>query len=517
MFTDIDQIKRSIINKGYEVESIEYIDKGVMTDKYLVVSSGKRYIARCFPTGREWLAETEFLYLHYFLPLGIKTPKPVFYSYGPALLFYEEIEGTPLNERFETLSDDEKDILCREIIDNYNRICKIKPTGFGRMTGYEQWSHSTWTDFLNETIDKGYEILQRDHRTTACEYVADMQNSAKYMSGFKESLVWSDFCQENIIVTHDHHLAGFVDIEGLIAGDSQLGIGYLKAHDKSDFVDRICKAWNNTAARCDFYSVLRYLGLMPFQNQPLPNNSARTPIQEFLPYSHKLLESKKRIPKFIRKNMRTFITSLVLALNVWICYKCATNLQQYYNEALFQSNIVVENKAKIVMTTADSPAWFKMSPESLYTCKAITDNDKQMLNSLVSREDSLYSKYTESIADLAYKSNNNPDRFLPLFVLTLIFVSFGCSALTFYDYIGHVCYLKDQDMLQWWPWYIFRPLIGVPLASLLIVAVHTTMFSNVFTSTDLNTYVVISFFVGFSMMEFLKMLRRLGKSLFGGQ
>ena len=129
----------------------------------------------------------------------------------------------------------------------------------------------------------------------------------------------------------------------------------------------------------------------------------------------------------------------------------------------------------------------------------------------------MYQEYAASIDDLSYKSNNNPASFAPLFLLTLIFVSLGCCALTFYDYIGHVCYLKDQDMLQWWPWYVFRPLIGVPLASLLIVAVHTAMFSNVFTSGDLNTYAAVSFLVGFAMMEFLKMLRRLGKSLFGGQ
>lgn len=517
MFTDKAQIRQCIIDHGYEVEHIEYIDKGVMTDKYLVVASGKRYIARCYPQGREWLAETEFLYLRFFLPLGIKVPTPVFYCHKPAILFYEELEGHSLNEVYVTLSDDEKNALCCEVIENYNKICQIEPTGFGRMTGYEKWSHKSWGDFLNETIDKGHEYLIKERRKTACDYVENMKDAVSNMSDFKKALVWSDFCQDNIIVTRDHHLAGFVDIEGLIAGDSQLGIGYLKAHDQTDFPSRIGKAWNHDTSRCDFYSVFRYLGLLPYLDQPLPNNSERAPISEFLSYPHKLLENKSWFQKIKRKYMRNFITIIVLAINILICYLSAYNLQKYYNEALCQSNISVVNKANVMLITGDSPSWFKMTTDSLYACKAISDNDKQHLNSLVSREDSLYQEYAASIDDLSYKSNNNPASFAPLFLLTLIFVSLGCCALTFYDYIGHVCYLKDQDMLQWWPWYLFRPLIGVPLASLLIVAVHTAMFSNVFTSSDLNTYAAVSFLVGFAMMEFLKMLRRLGKSLFGGQ
>lgn len=520
MFTDINQISQYITSRGYAVDSIDYIAKGVMTDKYLVVSSGKRYFARCYPSGREWLAKVEFLYLNFFQPLGIKTPKPVFYNDAPAILFYEKIEGHSLDEVYDTLSDEEKDTLCREIIENYNKICKIETSGFGRVTGYDKWSHSTWADFFNETVDTGYEVLKRDNLTAASDYVDDMRNSLSGYCYFKKSLVWSDFCKENIIVTHDHHLAGFVDIEGLIAGDSALGVGYLKAHDVSDFTDRIIKLGNYDSDRTDFYSVFRYLGLLPFQNQALPNGAERTPITQYLSYSHKLMEGKGwliSVKRFINKYMRTVVTIIALCLNIAICICGACMLKYYYNEALLHSNIVVENLAKGISVTGEIPSWFKITDDSLYACKVVGDNDKVLLNTIVSHEDSLYAKYSASIDELSYKSNNNPGNFAPLFMLTLLLVSLGCCALTFYDYIGHVCYLKDQDMLQWWPWYIFRPLIGVPLASLLIVAVRTTMFSNVFTSSDLNTYAVVSFLVGFAMMEFLKMLRRLGKSLFGGE
>lgn len=65
--------------------------------------------------------------------------------------------------------------------------------------------------------------------------------------------------------------------------------------------------------------------------------------------------------------------------------------------------------------------------------------------------------------------------------------------------------------------YLFRPVIGVPIASLLLVAVRTYLFSGLFNSRDLNIYLVICFLVGFSIMEFLKMLRRVSKTLFDGE
>jgi hypothetical protein len=42
------------------------------------------------------------------------------------------------------------------------------------------------------------------------------------------------------------------------------------------------------------------------------------------------------------------------------------------------------------------------------------------------------------------------------------------------------------------------------------------MLSSLFTSKDLNTYLVIAFLAGFSMIEFLTMLRRMTKGLFEG-
>lgn len=516
MFSDINQVSQYITSRGYVVDSIDYIDKGVMTDKYRVVSSGKRYIARCYPYRREWLAKVEFLYLNFFQPLGIKTPKPAFYNDAPAILLYEEIEGQSLDEVYDTLSDEEKDSLCREIIDNYNKICKIETSGFGRITGYDKWSHTTWADFLNQTIDTGYEILKHDNRTEACGYVDGMRYSLGDCCHFKKSLVWSDFCKENIIVTHDHHLAGFVDIEGLIAGDPSLGIGYLKAHDETDFTKRIIEIGNYDSDRTDFYAVHRYLGLSPYLEQALPNGSERTPIEEFLPYSHNTINQNVVNMNGFLEHLKRNCTLYVIGAQLIICATAFYFIPCLYEGTIEKSDVSVLNRTPQIELISESPSWFKFDTDSIHTNQAISDADKQVLLSLVAHEDSLYQTYYKDIDALTYKSNNDTSNYWNLIFLTLCFILLGCIARSFYDFIGHRCYTAEgQDMKKWWPWYVFRPVIGVPIATFLIVAARTAMFSNIFTSRDLCTYLVISFLAGFSMMEFLKMLRRVSKALFG--
>jgi hypothetical protein len=55
----------------------------------------------------------------------------------------------------------------------------------------------------------------------------------------------------------------------------------------------------------------------------------------------------------------------------------------------------------------------------------------------------------------------------------------------------------------------------VPITAFLIVAFRTSMFSSLFSSKDLNTYLIVSFLAGFAMMEFVTMLRRSSKALLG--
>ena len=215
-------------------------------------------------------------------------------------------------------------------------------------------------------------------------------------------------------------------------------------------------------------------------------------------------------------HMKKYCTLYVIGAQLIICALAFCFIPCLYEGTIEKSDISVPNKAPQIELISESPSWFKFDNKIIHTNQAISDGDKQVLLSLVSHEDSLYQTYYKDIDALAYKSNNDTSNYWHLIFLTLCFITLGCISRSFYDFIGRRCYTAEgQDMNKWWPWYVFRPVIGVPIATFLIVAARTAMLSNLFTSRDLCTYLVISFLAGFSMMEFLKMLRRVSKALFG--
>ena len=205
----------------------------------------------------------------------------------------------------------------------------------------------------------------------------------------------------------------------------------------------------------------------------------------------------------MKKKLTILIITALLSLMSIVGACC------FYEPTLQSSQVCVVNKdASSIEIVSDTPSWFFKSGSTFKSYKMINDTDKKLLKSCIVMNDSV-------IDELAFKSNTIFPNSSSLFLLTFCLVFLGCSARTFYDYIGWECYKNGQDMDTWWPWYVFRPIIGAPIATFLIVAFRTTMFSTLFSSRDLNSYLVVSFIAGFAMMEFLKMLRRSSKALFG--
>lgn len=167
--------------------------------------------------------------------------------------------------------------------------------------------------------------------------------------------------------------------------------------------------------------------------------------------------------------------------------------------------------------TVNAPVWFVCNDTMIATNKALDNEDMDLLHRLVSDTTAVHSEYIRAINRLAYKSNTLSRNFCYLLWLTLCFVELGCAARTLFDYIGWECYKEGQDMDKWWPWYIYRPLMGAPIAAFLLVTVKTSLFPNLFTAKDLNTYLVVAFLAGFALMDFLKMLRRVSKTVFANE
>lgn len=288
---------KEIINRYFkDAYNIYEINRGVMNFKFHFSSNSRDYILRCYPKGREHLAELEFKYLSLFISKGIKAPVVKYFSSEyPGYIIYEKIKGLCLSEVFKNLTLSSQIKLCDEIIENYIKISSIKTSGCGVMSNYDSFIYDSWKDFLLHEIDKSLLYLNdiKSEFNTAILRIYLEQFISKYLIE-KKFLVWSDFHSDNIIVSNEGKLAGFIDFEGLIGGDPLLGLGYLQAKEfNSDFFKQIYLSYNISAYKkiIDFYSIVRYLRLVVYEKFNLPNGSLRTPIKNFLPYSYSLIKN----------------------------------------------------------------------------------------------------------------------------------------------------------------------------------------------------------------------------------
>ena len=290
MFVREENISRALQLYGIPYEWVEYIPIGVMTDKFAFGCGEKKYIARCYPKERGFLAEAEYRYMQEFRARGILCPRPmkmIEVGQHPCLI-YEMLEGRMLSDVYDEMGENEKDKVCQEIADNYKRISKIYCSGFGRMLGYEKFAHGSISDMICDVVSKAESwIMQYGIMNPQAKNVLDeFRGRASSFREIKPMLVWSDLGMDNIIVNTNGRLVGFVDFEGLMGADINLGIGYLQAHENnSDFVVRLMKMLPELEkGEVDFYAMMRYLRILPYTHLPLPNGTKRDNLNYYMSY-----------------------------------------------------------------------------------------------------------------------------------------------------------------------------------------------------------------------------------------
>lgn len=221
--------------------------------------------------------------------------------------------------------------------------------------------------------------------------------------------------------------------------------------------------------------------------------------------------------KIFQKMKSGWRSIIALGLHVSACVIAICLLPCLYNQVLTEGEIGVPIDSTLVSYIHEPlPNGVMFRNDSIITRKYIDQQEQVALSALVEKTDSLYPRYIRVVEELAYFSNGGKKHsWKDLLLLTFCFVILGCSGRTFFDYIGHMCYSENgQDMKKWWPWYVFRLFMGVPITAFLLVASRCAIFSTLFTTRDLNAYLLIAFLAGFAMMEFTDMLRSTAKGLF---
>ena len=168
------------------------------------------------------------------------------------------------------------------------RISEIPCNGFGRMLGYGKFAYGNFEDMIIDVERRAEDwIMQCGSMISQAKLVFDrFKECARSFRETKSVLVWSDFGMDNIIVDEYGKLAGFVDFEGLMGADVNLGIGFLQAHENnSDFAMRLMKKMPELEnEEIDFYAMMRYLRILPYTHMPLPNGTSRENLNEYLSY-----------------------------------------------------------------------------------------------------------------------------------------------------------------------------------------------------------------------------------------
>jgi Co/Zn/Cd efflux system component len=163
------------------------------------------------------------------------------------------------------------------------------------------------------------------------------------------------------------------------------------------------------------------------------------------------------------------------------------------------------------------PVWFycDRSNSKMYASKVLSDSNKYLILGLIEKKHKAYNSFSESVNRLVYLSNQSKTSlFIYLLLLSGWSGVIGVQIRTIFDFIGRVCYLKNLVITVWWPWYLLRPLMGFIVGGL-IVFLSTSHLLNTSIVNEDKSYIAVSTIAGFGVVEVIKKLRLISKTLFG--
>lgn len=215
-------------------------------------------------------------------------------------------------------------------------------------------------------------------------------------------------------------------------------------------------------------------------------------------------------------NLATLVTAMILFLMTVVFV-----ILYYYGKNKCDS---CNTLSTVKFITSDSSliisdvSWFYHDQEKklLVSSKIITEKDrihlKNLLNCSIDKD-----KYENAIDKLAFTSNENTDYYyLFSLVLAMICAMIGVHLKTLFDFVGHTCHQNDFDYKKWWPWYVIRPLIGALIGPIVYIMLDGNFISP-YQNSDISqkALVALTILAGFGSDDFLNMLRRLSKRIFG--
>jgi aminoglycoside phosphotransferase (APT) family kinase protein len=283
---------------GGRVDHVRKVQGGSMTHKYEVLpESLEPCIVRFYPSDRSFVVNYEPDVVRRCSAAGLPVPQVLADSRtGPEAklqyMLYRMIRGETLAERLASLGAMDLSNFCRELAGCLYQLQDIGFSEFGDLRDARNGSSVSWDSFVRESFSEGLSAITQHHLLDDAT-VGDLRAIAPcfdmVVAPQQSEFVWGDINSQNILVDDAGRLAGLIDFEGVLAGDSLATMGYCyAAHGNQTWFASLMRMCvepldRHQMRRIFIYAILRTMRVARFAHRPLPTGLARAPLSEVFP------------------------------------------------------------------------------------------------------------------------------------------------------------------------------------------------------------------------------------------
>ena len=216
-----------------KIDSVERQETGICNEVYFVKSKEEEYVVRMNKDAKQMRGSS--IFIPKLAALGITVPKIIAERYkdgpeGYAYQIMERLPGTDLGNVIETLTEQELELIAKEIAKIFQKLKSI-PTNdtFGFVLDESGGEFSNWEKWVESNLENAIQNASNTGLLADIEHLIDpVQSIVKlYSNYFKEVpsvTYYADIAGKNVLIENGI-FTGLVDLDALAYGDPLEAVG----------------------------------------------------------------------------------------------------------------------------------------------------------------------------------------------------------------------------------------------------------------------------------------------------